>query len=339
MSKQLETDFISRTALDLGIGKRQGSSDADWKCRTIYSMAGRIGLCSLWDKLEEETVSVVHFRRAIEKEITYLLRVYGECKSMFPEDVDVLSEEFLGIYTKCGYIYRSPFKIHPAIHKYARVGNIEFLRGVYSDLPCKMSGLGLYRVIGAKSNKNDNVLDALELFHISKMSIMEYGKNIISEAEWKEFSYSGRVEHLNTKGFYKSGYWSQEPEKDGGVSLLRVGERGQQIYYLYYYDDNKCYSSMLQPWCVENGEYRKIALYIISQRQKLIHIEYRVNGTVVEIKQNYLLPPDELNFIKLYSWPSLIKSVPSDFNRIMNKEVFISVKTILENVGYILKGV
>ena len=69
MSKQLEADFISRTALDLGIGKRQGSSDADWKCRTIYSMAGRIGLCSLWDKLEEETVSVVHFRRAIEKEI------------------------------------------------------------------------------------------------------------------------------------------------------------------------------------------------------------------------------------------------------------------------------
>ena len=339
MSKQLEAELISRAALDLGIGKAPGHSDSDWKSRTIYSMAGRVGLCSLWDKLEEGTVSITHFRKAIERELTYLLRVYVECKPVFPEDVSDLSEEFLNIYTKCGYIYHSPFKIHPAIHKSAVVGNIEFLRGAFIDIPCKMSGLGLYRNSKTNNKNHDNILSTLEMFHICQTSIMEYGKCIISRAVWNEFSYSGRIEYLKTTGSLKQGYWSQEPEKSKEVSILRAGERGQQIYYLYYYDGNKCYASMLQPWCAENGEYRKIALYIIMKNRELAIIEYHINGLIVEIKQNYLLPPDELSFIKLYSWPSSISNVPSDFNRIMNKEVFISIKAILEIIGYTFKEV
>ena len=339
MSKQLETELIRNTAVDLGIGSASCHSDSDWKSRTIYCMVGRIGLCSLWDKLEEGTVSIVHFRKAIERELTYLLRVYTECKSMFPEDVSVFSEELLSIYVICGYIYHSPFRIHPAMHKRVTVGNIEFLRGAFIDIPCKMSGLGLYRTTKTNNNKHDDILKALELFHIRQTNITDFGESIINRAEWNGFSYSGRIEYLKTKGSFKSGYWCQEPEKGGGVSILRAGERGQQIYYLYYYEGNKCYSSILQPWCVENGEYRRIALYIISRDQELVNIEYHKSGSVVEIKQNYLLPPNELGLIKLYSWPISMKTGTDDFKRIMNKEVFISIKAILESIGYTFKGV
>ena len=339
MNKQLETELIRNAAIEFGIGIASSHSDIDWKGRTIYCMAGRIGLCSLWDKLEEGSVSIVHFRKAIERELSYLLRVYTECKSVLPEDVSVLSEEFLNIYTQCGYIYHSPFKIHPSMHKRVTVGNIEFLRGAFIDLPCKMSGLGLYRVVKNKDSNPESISSALELFHICQTNIVDYGDNTINKALWKEFSYSGRIEYLQTKGAFKSGYWCQEPERDGKVSILRAGERGQQIYYLYYYEGNKCYSSILQPWCVENGEYRRIAIYIISRNHELINVEYHKTGSVVEIRQNYLLPPNELSFLKLYSWPLSMKNGTDDFNRIMSKEVFFGVKAILESTGYIFKEV
>ena len=339
MSKLLETELIRNTAIDLGIGMASCLSDIDWKSRTIYCMAGRIGLCSLWDKLEEGSVSIVHFKKAVERELTHLLRVYAECMPEFPGDVSILSEEFLNIYIKCGYIYHSPFNIHPSIHKRVTVGNIEFLRGAYIDLPCKMSGLGLYRVVKANDSNYENVISALELFHLCQTNIIDYGNSIIETAIWKEFSYTGRIEYLKTKGAFKSGYWCQEPDSDGRVSLLRAGERGQQIYYLYYYEGNKCYTSTLDPWRVENGEYRRIAIFIISRDHDLMNIEYHKNGSVVEIRQNYLLPPDELSFIKLYSWPIFMKNGTDDFNRIMSKEVFISIKTILENTGYKFKEV
>lgn len=339
MSKQLESELISRAADDLGIGKSLDNINNDWKSRTIYSMSGRIGLCSLWDKLEDDDVSIIHFRKAIERELAYLLKIYTECKSLFPDDLSILSDEFLNIYLKCGYIYHSPFKIHPAIYKSATVGNIEFLRGVFSEFPCKMSGLGLYRISKTKNTNHENVSSVLKLFQIHDISILDYGNSIISNAIWNEFSFSGRIEYLKSKGSFRSGYWWQEPEKDGNVSILRAGERGQQIYYLYYYKGNKCYSSMLQPWQVENGEYRKIALYIISKDHEEPNIEYHESGSVVRIKQNYLLPPDELNLIKLYSWPLLMKNGIDDFNRIMNKEVFKSIKIILESIGYTFKGV
>ena len=43
---------------------------------------------------------------------------------------------------------------------------------------------------------------------------------------------------------------------------------------------------------------------------------------------------EELNFIKLYSWPTSCIELPHDFNRIFAKDVFYAVKTALEPIGY-----
>ena len=48
------------------------------------------------------------------------------------------------------------------------------------------------------------------------------------------------------------------------------------------------------------------------------------------IKQEYLLPNAVMNFVKLYSWPARFLRVPSDFNRVMNKEVFKILREILQ---------
>lgn len=54
---------------------------------------------------------------------------------------------------------------------------------------------------------------------------------------------------------------------------------------------------------------------------------------------NYLLPPRELNFLKLYSWPKTCTKIPSDFKRKISKEVFIAIKSLLTDAGYEFKEV
>ena len=53
---------------------------------------------------------------------------------------------------------------------------------------------------------------------------------------------------------------------------------------------------------------------------------------------NYLLPPRELNLLKLYSWPETCTSLPCDFRRKLSTEVFTAIKNILSDEGYEFKG-
>ena len=53
---------------------------------------------------------------------------------------------------------------------------------------------------------------------------------------------------------------------------------------------------------------------------------------------NYLLPPHELEFVKLYSWPEACTSLPCDFKRKLSTEVFSVMKTVLSDQGYEFKG-
>jgi hypothetical protein len=67
-------------------------------------------------------------------------------------------------------------------------------------------------------------------------------------------------------------------------------------------------------------------------------IEYYEDGALVHIHLNYLLPPRELEFLKLYSWPGKCTSLPCDFDRKLSKEVFKAIKEILLSEGYDFKG-
>ena len=55
--------------LIISIGRQlniPGKVDNEWICRVIYSIAGQMGLASLWDYDEgEDTVSIQHFKERI----------------------------------------------------------------------------------------------------------------------------------------------------------------------------------------------------------------------------------------------------------------------------------
>lgn len=55
--------------LIISIGRQlniPGKVDNEWMCRVIYSIAGQMGLASLWDYDEDEdTVSIQHFKERI----------------------------------------------------------------------------------------------------------------------------------------------------------------------------------------------------------------------------------------------------------------------------------
>ena len=72
--------------------------------------------------------------------------------------------------------------------------------------------------------------------------------------------------------------------------------------------------------------------------QSLPPIEYFEDGALIHVRMNYLLPPRELEFLKLYSWPEICTSLPCNFRRKLSAEVFTAIKNVLSDEGYEFKG-
>ena len=83
----------------------------------------------------------------------------------------------------------------------------------------------------------------------------------------------------------------------------------------------------------ESGEYHDDILLVAGENCTFTSA-YRIDGDTIRVRQNYLLPPAELNLIRLYSWPDNFGNVTSPFNRIMNRDVFEMIKAILSLQGY-----
>ena len=151
-------------------------------------------------------------------------------------------------------------------------------------------------------------------------------------------SFEFGTEYLRLKPPFSRGYWVNEPDKTDTISILRTGMKGSQLYYLYRYVNVGLEVSPLPQWQVENYNYRALACACLSAYGTLPSIEFFVDGSLVHIRMNYLLPPRELAFFKLYSWPETCTSLPSDFKRKLSVEVFAAIKNILFDEGYEFKG-
>lgn len=75
--------------LIISIGRQlniPGKVDNEWICRVIYSIAGQMGLASLWDYDEgEDTVSIQHFKERIAEIFAAYEELYSSIKFIFPE--------------------------------------------------------------------------------------------------------------------------------------------------------------------------------------------------------------------------------------------------------------
>ena len=116
--------------------------------------------------------------------------------------------------------------------------------------------------------------------------------------------------------------------------MLRIGDIEPKLYYLYQQQNGKILVSQLPYWMVEKHRYRRLAAGCLRSFGTLPATKYHMDGNVVHIQIGYLFPPEELAFVKLYSWQESYYSIPSDFSRIMDKKIFFAIKEILEETGF-----
>ena len=85
--------------LIISIGRQlniPGKVDNEWMCRVIYSIAGQMGLASLWDYDEDEdTVSIQHFKERIAEIFAAYEELYPSIKFIFPEKISHLSAKWI----------------------------------------------------------------------------------------------------------------------------------------------------------------------------------------------------------------------------------------------------
>ena len=163
--------------------------------------------------------------------------------------------------------------------------------------------------------------------------------SMLSAASWKSnLLFEQNTEFLRLKPPFSQGYWVDKPDTNGMVSILRTGMKGAQLYYLYRYSGAAMKVSQLPQWQVESYNYRSLACACLSAYGTLPPMEVFEDGALVHVHMNYLLPPPELEFLKLYSWPEISTSLPCNFRRKLSTEVFEAVKNVLSDEGYEFKG-
>lgn len=328
--------LLLKVASRYNIIKGTEESENDWKARLVYSICGMMAYASLWDESEEETVSIVHLKSKARSILDSYKSMYSELSQYLPNTAEELEEEIVGLFLKTGVVYQRPYQIASAMKHEEAFGNILFQRGIDLDNIACVSGIGFY----AKQSE-EIISDGIKsMFGLEQENLLDLWRSTVAAASWKtDLSLEHNIKYLRLKPPFTRGYWVDKPERNGTISILRVELTGLQLYYLYRYAGTKLEVSLLPQWQVEEYNYRTLASACLLTYGTLPPIEYEEDGALVYLNMNYLLPPRELNFLKLYSWPKTCKTIPSDFRRKLSKDVFIAIKSILLDAGYEFKEV
>ena len=261
--------------------------------------------------------------------------MYPELSGSLPYVYEELEDEIADQFLSTGVVYHRPNRIVPSMKHEEPFGDILFQRGIALDSISCVSGIGFYsKQYGAK---NTDKIKAM--FGLGQENLQTLWRITLSAASWKsDLSFEQNTEYLRLKPPFSQGYWVNKPDTTGTVSILRTGMKGSQLYYLYRYYGTTMEVSPLPQWQVEFYNYRSLACACLSTYGTLPPIEYFEDGVLVHVHMNYLLPPRELEFLKLYSWPEICTSLPCNFKRKISIEVFAAIKNVLSDEGYEFKG-
>ena len=261
--------------------------------------------------------------------------MYPELSGSLPYVSEELEDEIADQFLSTGVVYHRPNRIVPSMKHEEPFGDILFQRGIALDSISCVSGIGFYsKQYGAK---NPDRIKAM--FGLEQENVQALWRITLSSASWKSnLSFEQNTEYLRLKQPFSQGYWVNKPDTTGTVSILRTGMKGSQLYYLYRYSGTTIEVSPLPQWQVESCNYGLLACACLSTCGTLPPIEYFEDGALVHVYMNYLLPPRELEFLKLYSWPEICTSLPCNFRRKLSIEVFTVIKNVLSDEGYEFKG-
>lgn len=329
-------DLIASIGKQLNIPK---SDENGWICRVVYSIAGQMALASLWDHAEDgSSVSIQHFKSRIEQIFDAYESIYP--KTGFPPDKTDLIEEMYSIYLRNGFFYHSAYQISPAVPANGGNDGLVLHRGSAPDAKLFMSGLGFYSVQNLTSDRTIS-----SMFGLQEQSFESYLGELLEHDEWEPIDWPDSAEFLRLDPPFTRGYWQQVPEKDGRISLVRYGEPNR-IFAFYRYDHGVHLQKPIPEWRMQDyfsnnsgnyGEYRRIAISLLTKYSALPQIKAKVSRELIEIKLGYRLPPSEEDFFKLYSWPvryDFTAKTPPVFTRIMAKQIYPVFKHELESIGY-----
>lgn len=323
-------NLLSRIAERYGI--ERGSTDPleTWKSRLIYSVAGQMGLASLWDASEDGAVSIVHMKRRMTDILEVYCSIFPEVRHLFSQNLSEISAEIYDVFIQTGMIYHRSEHVARTIPFEAVADDIRLCRGYLPGTKGYLSGLGMYSE--NKSGKDGKTVP--EMFCLADNALGDRWKQIISDVQWISYEDDIKTEYLLMERPYTRGYWTDQPYHDGRISILRTMQIGTRRYFLYRVDNGKVIVHPLPEWQTRDYGYRAISNACLAANGTLPAIKTQSDGVIVHISFEYLPPPAELNFVKLYSWPESMYSQPCNFRRVCSQRVFRVIQSLLSQQGY-----
>lgn len=327
--------LLSTVAQKHHIHKGTRETEDEWKTRLVYSICGMMAYASLWDYSEDGTISIVHLKRRVQVIFENYKSMYPELLGYLPYNTQELENELEELFLSTGVVYHCPNRIVPSMKHEEAFGDILFQRGIALDSISYVSGVGFY----SKQDKTEDSNRIKTMFGLEHETLQSLWSTTLSAAVWQSNQlFESNTEYLRLKPPFSQGYWVNKPDTTSTASILRSGMKGAWLYYLYRYCGGAIEVSPLPQWQVESYNYRALACACLFSYGTLPPIKYSEDGTLVHIHMDYLLPPRELAFLKLYSWPETCTSLPCNFKRKLSTEVFTAIKSILSDEGYLFIG-
>jgi hypothetical protein len=323
--------LIYDIAIEYGIDKGNNETNVSFYSRVIYSLLSRMGYASLWDEItdeEMEAVSITHFKHRILGLLRAYVDIYPDMNKVFKDD-NQIGDELYQLFVRVGIVYHNNYHSSPSIEKKAIAQNVCFTRGKKLSEKTLISGAGTY----VKSNQTiDGYDDVKEMFQLPAERLDDQWKCLVKQAILNVEKNELKMEYMKLTPPFSNGYWTNMPSPNI-VSLARCGNKGNWLYYLYRKRERVEFLQ-LPNWLVEDYEYRTLANGCLMNANMLPPAKYKIDGKITYLSQEYLYPPAELNFLKLYSWPIRYEDFPNDFKRILSTEIFMTIKVIFEAIGY-----
>lgn len=333
-------NLLTNVATEYHIQKGTTESELAWKARIVYSLLSQMGYSSLYDTQDDlKPASIVHLKTRITKGLGHLMMMYPELVGQYDTNDNTLPDELYSLFLNNGCIYHEPNRIRPCVRRIGQGRKCAFMRGQAVAENKWISGSGCYRLLKENEKQEEGSVSFEEMFSLQTHNLLDSWENVISNVRFASVNTEIGFEYLRTKGPYKNGYWVNTPDASGIISIARTTLEGKRIYYLYKQENDEIQFSQLPEWMTDDYNYRSIAISCLYARETLPPTEYHIDGPIVTLQIGYLFAPSELNFIKLYSWPTAYRDFPHDFRRVMSIDVFEELKYCLNRRGYRFKEV
>lgn len=321
--------LIESISKDLRIKRGIGENNADWIARVIYSAIAKNAYCSLWDQQEDDP-SITHFKKRCDEQLISYIRIYPEMRMVISssEIAKDYVDNIYNLYLKMGFLLHKKNHITNSKRRSSLIDGCCLVRSPGPGEDLFMSGLGYYSLF--ESTGNDE--DIREVFNLSKLSLGEYLDKLQSRLVFRPLESQSDIDFLRLEPPFSRGYWKKQKDENR-LSLLRIGQPGNQIYYLYKAINDEVLVSQLPEWMVIDGNYRMISWGLLDKYRQASSIDYIISGDLVHVHLNYLLPTNEQLFFELFSWPENFTTL-SSFNRTMDINVFKIMKVEFEKIGF-----